>query len=160
MNAAYLLIGGNLGDRQANLQAAKEAVALHCGPVKKESALYETAAWGLEDQPAFLNQAVLVSTRLSAEQILEQLLQIERSLGRIRNEKFGPRLIDIDILLYNDAVIEQPGLKVPHPRLPHRRFALQCLADIAPEVLHPVLQKTIQQLLKECTDSLAVHKFP
>lgn len=160
MNAAYLLIGGNLGDRLANLKAAKDAMALHCGPVIKESAIYETAAWGLEDQPAFLNQAVLLETRLSAEQLLDQLLQIERSLGRIRNEKYGPRLIDIDILLFNDAVIEQPGLKVPHPRLPHRRFALQCLAEISPGLVHPLLHKTIEQLLKECADSLAVHKFP
>src|SRR5688572_7944711 len=105
MNAAYLLIGGNLGDRLASLQAAKEAVAQHCGPVKKESAVYETAAWGLEDQPSFLNQAVLVHTDLSAAQLLDQLLQIERSLGRIRNEKYGPRLIDIDILLFNSEVI-------------------------------------------------------
>ena len=92
--------------------------------------------------------------------MLEQLLQIERSLGRIRNEKYGPRLIDIDILLFGNEVIDEPGLKVPHPRLQDRRFALRCLADIAPGMVHPVLQKTIQQLLEECTDSLAVHKFP
>ena len=137
MNAAYLLIGGNLGDRLANLHAAKEAMAERFGQATKASAVYETAAWGLQHQPAFLNQAVEISTPLRAE-----------------------RLIDIDILLFGNEVIDEPGLKVPHPRLQDRRFALRCLADIAPGMVHPVLQKTIQQLLEECTDSLAVHKFP
>ena len=160
MNEAYLLIGGNLGDRLANLDAAMQALSAHCGRVQKASAVYETAAWGLEEQPAFLNQAVQIGTQLSPGLLLDRLLQIERALGRIRNEKYGPRLIDIDILLFNDQVIDQPGLKIPHPRLPHRRFALQCLADIAPDVVHPVLKKNMRQLLEECTDSLAVHKFP
>src|SRR5687768_14135951 len=138
MNEAYLLIGGNLGDRLANLKAAAQALSLHCGLVQKESFIYQTAAWGMENQPSFLNQALLIGTRLSPQQLLDQLLQIEGALGRIRDEKYGPRLIDIDILLFNDQVIEQPGLKVPHPRLHQRRFALQCLADIAPAVVHPV----------------------
>ena len=159
MNAAYLLIGGNLGDRLANLHAAKEAMAERFGQATKASAVYETAAWGLQHQPAFLNQAVEISTPLRAEQVLEQLLQIERSLGRIRNEKYGPRLIDIDILLFNNEVIDRPGLKVPHPQMPNRRFVLTPLNEIAADIVHPVLQKTVAQILADCPDPLSVNKI-
>src|SRR5688572_27804387 len=136
MNAAFLLIGGNMGDRLANLQQAEKAIGERCGSIKNASALYETAAWGFEEQPSFLNQALCVATRLEALPLLEEILQIERSLGRTRSDKYGPRLIDIDILLFNQDILSLPGLKVPHPQLQHRRFALQCLADIAPNVQH------------------------
>jgi 2-amino-4-hydroxy-6-hydroxymethyldihydropteridine diphosphokinase len=159
MNVAYLLIGGNLGDRLVNLTAAKNAVHQQCGQITAVSHIYETEAWGFEDQPHFLNQALEIQTHMTAPDLLACLLQIEESLGRVRQQKFGPRLIDIDILLYNDAVINEEGLKVPHPQLPNRRFALQCLADIAAPVIHPLFQKSIYQLLQDCADPLEVHKF-
>ena len=159
MNVAYLLIGGNMGNRMENLAAAKKGIEEQSGIITTESHIYETAAWGLEDQPHFLNQALEVQTNLAPMRFLKSLLQIEKSLGRVREQKFGPRLIDIDILLFNNDIINEEGLTVPHPQLPNRRFALQCLADIAGPKIHPLFQKSILQLLQECTDPLAVHKF-
>jgi 2-amino-4-hydroxy-6-hydroxymethyldihydropteridine diphosphokinase len=159
MNVAYLLIGGNMGNRPVILAEAKAAIGRNCGKVTAQSAIYETAAWGLEDQDSFLNQALELHTPLTAEDLLECLLDIEAALGRVRQEKYGPRLIDIDILLYNNAVIELDGLKVPHPQLPYRRFALVCLADIAGNKIHPLLHQNIQDLLAQCADPLEVNKF-
>lgn len=159
IHTAFLLIGGNLGDRTENLAAARAAVAKNCGTVVKTSAVYETAAWGLQDQPPFLNQAIELHTFSNPHALLQCLLDVEGALGRVREKKYGPRLIDLDILLFDDAVIDSETLKVPHPELQNRRFALTCLADIAPDKMHPVFQKPIWQLLKECTDGLAVHKF-
>jgi 2-amino-4-hydroxy-6-hydroxymethyldihydropteridine diphosphokinase len=159
MNKAYLLIGGNMGDRQAYLQEAEKSIAQSCGTLLKASPIYETAAWGVEDQASFLNKALLLATELPAHQLLQTLLSIEESLGRKREKKFGPRIIDIDILLFNNDIISTPELVVPHPQLQHRRFALQCLVAIAAQEVHPLLHKTIQQLLTECTDPLEVHPF-
>jgi 2-amino-4-hydroxy-6-hydroxymethyldihydropteridine diphosphokinase len=159
MNRAYLLIGGNIGDRQASLAAAREAIARHCGAVSACSSIYETAAWGEEDQDAFLNQALAVDTGLKAGELMRCILEIEAELGRKREKKYGPRTIDIDILLYNDDVVQQDGLSIPHPRMQDRRFALACLNDIAPAEVHPLLGKTVRQLLEECADRLAVNKI-
>jgi 2-amino-4-hydroxy-6-hydroxymethyldihydropteridine diphosphokinase len=159
MNAAYLLIGGNTGERLNYLHSAAKAIRKQCGRIKKSSSIYETAAWGNENQDNFLNQALEVFTRLSAFELLDCILQIEESMGRIRKERYGPRIIDIDILLFNDEIIDTRKLKVPHPELPNRRFALQCLNEIAPRKKHPVLNKSIAQLLKECNDLLRVDKF-
>lgn len=160
MNTAFLLIGGNMGNRIENLLAAKNALALRCGALVKTSAIYQTAAWGLEEQPPFLNQALELQTFSAPHALLHCLLEVEKALGRVREKKYGPRLIDIDILLYDDAVIDSADLKIPHPELQNRRFALTCLADIAGDKIHPLFQKPIAQLLQECTDPLAVHKFP
>jgi 2-amino-4-hydroxy-6-hydroxymethyldihydropteridine diphosphokinase len=159
MNVAYLLIGGNTGDRLYFLQSAAEAITKQCGTIKKKSAIYETAAWGIKSQDSFLNQALKLSTTLSAYELLDCILQIEENMGRVRNEKYGPRIIDIDILLFNDEIIDARNLKVPHPELPNRRFALQCLYEIAPRKIHPVLNKTVAKLLEECPDPLSVDKF-
>ena len=159
MNTAYLLIGGNTGDRFNYLHSAAEAIGKQCGRIKKTSSIYETAAWGNKNQDSFLNQALEVATRLSAFELLDCILQIEESMGRIRKEKYGPRIIDIDILLFNDEIIDARNLKVPHPELPNRRFALQFLNEIESRKKHPVLNKSIAQLLKECNDSLSVDKF-
>jgi 2-amino-4-hydroxy-6-hydroxymethyldihydropteridine diphosphokinase len=159
MNKAYLLIGGNRGHREGFLAAAREKIKNNCGTLVQTSSLYETAAWGLEEQDAFLNQALEIETALPAEELLESVLSIEEQLGRVRETKYGPRIIDIDILLYNNEVVEKEGLSVPHPQLPNRRFALAPLAEIAPDHVHPVLQKTVQQLLEECSDRLDVHKI-
>ena len=159
MQNAYLLTGGNKGDREKYLTRAVEALGYRCGTIAAVSALYETEAWGLSDQPAYMNQAIHLKTRLSAEALLEAILKIEKDLGRVRDVKYGPRTIDIDILFYGQEVISQPGLVVPHPHLQDRRFALECLNDIAPALKHPVLHKTVSTLLQECTDSLTVYKL-
>jgi 2-amino-4-hydroxy-6-hydroxymethyldihydropteridine diphosphokinase len=159
MNLAYILTGGNLGDRAENLRQARTAIGQQCGPVTSASALYETEAWGLKDQAAFLNQALELRTEMGAKALLDTLLSIELSLGRVRDVKYGPRIIDIDILFFNHEVIELPGLSVPHPQLHLRRFALEALAEIAPGYIHPVFNKSVSQLLAECTDTLAVNKL-
>ncbi|HVG42404.1 MAG TPA: 2-amino-4-hydroxy-6-hydroxymethyldihydropteridine diphosphokinase [Chitinophagaceae bacterium] len=159
MNKAYLLIGGNMGKRENYLQQAQNRIEIDCGKIENESSIYETAAWGLENQPHFLNKALAISTVLSAPELLKCILSIEESLGRKRDVKFGPRLIDIDILLFNNEIIATDKLVVPHPQMQNRRFALMCLNDIAPDAEHPLLKKTIARLLAECTDPLAVHKY-
>lgn len=156
---AYLLTGGNLGDRVSNLSRARELIGLHAGRVEAVSSLYETAAWGKEDQPPFLNQALVIDTELSPRRLLRRLLKLEKQMGRIREEKYGPRLIDIDILLYDQEVHQYPLLTLPHPALPQRRFALMPLAEIVPGLMHPVLKLSIRELLAQCTDPLPVKKY-
>ena len=158
MNKAYLLTGGNIGNRKAMLQQAIQLLNEYCGKITAESSLYETAAWGKKDQSAFLNQALEVETGLNARQLIRKILKVEKLMGRERKEKFGPRIIDIDILLFNDEIYDIPFLKLPHPELQNRRFALTPLAEIAPDIIHPVLKKTIKQLLADCPDKLEVKK--
>jgi 2-amino-4-hydroxy-6-hydroxymethyldihydropteridine diphosphokinase len=159
MNKVYLLIGGNMGNRKKQLQKAVTKIGEACGTIKRLSHFYETAAWGKSDQPAFLNQALVLDTLLSPRHLLDSILHIETSMGRHRVEKFGPRIIDIDILLWNDEVIDDPNLKIPHPELANRRFALEPLSEIAPDIMHSVLKKSILCLLEECTDPLEVRKL-
>jgi 2-amino-4-hydroxy-6-hydroxymethyldihydropteridine diphosphokinase len=159
MNKAYLLIGGNVGNRTQNLQKAIGFIDGKHGKVLHRSAVYETAAWGKTDQPAFLNQALELDTLLAADELMKALLATEEEMGRKRHEKYGPRIIDIDMLLFNDAIINTELLVVPHPQLPNRRFALQPLNDIAPGYKHPVVKKTIKHLLAICADQLPVKKF-
>ena len=159
MNIAYLLIGGNIGNRMANLQAARDGIATQAGHLKGISDVFETAAWGMEDQPSFLNQALELHTELKPKALLDVLLQVEKSLGRERDQKWGPRLIDIDILLYNDEVVDEEGLRIPHPQMPYRRFVLQPLVQIAGDKIHPLLHQSIYEMLLHCPDPLEVHKF-
>lgn len=159
MNKAYLLTGGNMGDRAVNLALARDLLETQCGRINRASALYETEAWGKSDQPAFLNQALELETVMKAPQLIRRILKIEKQMGRIREEKYGPRIIDIDILLFNEETFRYHFLKLPHPEMQNRRFALLPLTEIAPEVMHPVLHKTVADLLKECPDNLAVKKF-
>lgn len=159
MNETYLLTGGNIGNRLAYLSKTKEEIEKRCGRILKESSVYETAAWGKEDQEAFLNQVLKIETNLDPEELLKTILQIEEYLGRKRELKYGPRTIDIDILFFNEAVINQPSLKIPHPQMQNRRFVLSPLNEIASDKLHPSLHKTIAQLLAECPDPLAVNKL-
>ena len=159
MNKAYLLTGGNTGDRMYHLETAMQLISEHCGKILKSSPIYETAAWGMTDQQDFLNQVLLVETGLKAPLLMERILELEHMMGRVRSEKYGPRKIDIDILFYNDEVIHTSSLIVPHPALHNRRFVLEPLNDLAPDLVHPVLKKTVHQLLVECPDQLPVKKL-
>ncbi len=159
MNRSFLLIGGNIGDRNLHLKKARKLIKQMAGKIITSSSVYETAAWGIEDQPAFLNQVLLVETLLNAEDLLACLLLIENKMGRIRSVKFGPRIIDLDILFYNDEVVETADLKIPHPALEFRRFALLPLDEIAGSFIHPTLHKTVHELLLQCTDPLQVTRM-
>ncbi|WP_311136291.1 2-amino-4-hydroxy-6-hydroxymethyldihydropteridine diphosphokinase [Hymenobacter cellulosivorans] len=156
---AYLLLGSNLGDRKAILATAVAELGRQAGPVTAQSGLYETAAWGLEEQPAFLNQAVQLKTELAPLDLLAACQQVEQQAGRERLVRWGARTLDVDILLYDNLIVNLPQLQVPHPRLPERRFALVPLAEIAAQVVHPGLANTIADLLTSCPDTLAVQLF-
>ena len=158
MNKVYLLIGGNIGDRMANLAMAVEFIEKYLGNMVQISSIYETAAWGNTNQADFLNQAICIETSLSPKDLMTQILLIEQKMGRERTIPLGPRTIDIDILYYNDAIVENEQVTIPHPRMSQRKFVLYPLAEIAPKYVHPLLNKTNDVLLKECGDSLAVHK--
>ena len=159
MSTAYLLIGGNLGNRKDNLLKAASLITEQCGALTKSSSIYETAAWGITDQPSFLNQALAISTSVNARQLLRKILKIEKEMGRIRKEKLGPRIIDIDILLFENEIHDLRFLKIPHPEMQNRRFVLTPLAEINSGLQHPVLKKSIAQLLEECPDNLEVKKI-
>lgn len=159
MNISYLLIGGNQGERTAQLALAREKLVTLAGELRRVSSVYETAAWGKTDQPDFLNQALELETTREATELLRIVLDIEEQMGRRRIEKYGARLIDIDMLFFNDAIIRLPQLTVPHPEIPNRRFVLAPMAEIAPFFKHPVLGRTMQELLEACTDPLTVRKL-
>lgn len=159
MNEAFLLTGGNTGNRKSHLLKAKQQIEKRCGSILQESSVYETAAWGKEDQDAFLNQVLKIETSLDASSLLTNLLAIEEEMGRKRETKYGPRNIDIDILFFNNDIISLPGLTIPHPQMQHRRFVLEPLNEIAPGKIHPVSKKTVSQLLAQCTDPLPVNKI-
>jgi 2-amino-4-hydroxy-6-hydroxymethyldihydropteridine diphosphokinase len=152
----YLLLGSNIGDRAAYLRQARQALAATAGEVVAASALYETGAWGVEDQAAFLNQVLAVRTTLAASALLAACLATEQLAGRERRLRWGARTLDVDILLYGAEIIATPTLTVPHPALPARRFALVPLAEIAPQLVHPQLHLTIVELLAQCPDPLPV----
>ena len=156
---AYLLLGSNLGDREARLAQARQDLAATAGHLIAASALYETAAWGLEDQPAFLNQVLALETELDAPTLLAACLAAEQQQGRERLVRWAARTLDVDILLFGEGIIATPTLAVPHPALPARRFALVPLAELVPQLVHPQLHRTIAELLAACPDPLLVHKL-
>ena len=159
MNTAYLLTGSNEGDRVAWLQQAMEMIQADCGKIIQQSAIYQTAAWGIEDQPDFLNMALCIETDLPPVELLQAINKIESALGRQRTLKWGQRTLDIDILFYNNDIINLPQLIIPHPHIEKRRFALVPLNEIVPHLLHPISHKTITQLLDECEDTLEAVKL-
>lgn len=159
MSEVYLLLGGNLGNRPSYLQDARKSIAAAVGPITQSSKLYETAAWGNTDQPAFLNQVLKVQTRLSPEQVLQKINAIEQELGRVRLEHWGARVIDIDILFYDQLVLQSQRLTIPHPQLHLRRFTLLPLVEIDSNLVHPLLHKTAGDLLEVCPDTLEVREY-
>ncbi len=155
----YLLLGSNLGPREKLLKDAIRLIEENIGAVHAQSAVYETAAWGLTDQPGFLNMALEVATSLPADQLMRRILEIEESLGRVRSLRWGARLIDIDVIFYGEDVIHLVDLlEVPHTEMHRRKFVLIPLAEINPTLIHPVLKQTIRQLLDDLKDPLEVKR--
>lgn len=154
-----LLLGTNLGNRENNLQLAISLLTGLVGNLIKQSSIYETAAWGLENQPNFLNQIIILSTSQSPKLLMKTILKIEKKMGRERLVKMGPRIIDIDILFYENRIINKPSLTIPHPRIQFRRFVLVPLNELQPNYLHPILNKSVKDLLIACADTLNVKKF-
>ncbi len=159
MNTAFLLTGGNLGNRLQNLQQAYELIQQTCGSIIQCSSIYKTAAWGFTEQPEFYNQALQLKTKFLPEDLMKNLLVVEERMGRKRSVKMGPRIIDIDILLMDDIICNTSFITIPHPLLAERKFALTPLNEIAPGIIHPVLHKSIKELLAECKDNLPVYKI-
>ena len=159
MNKVYLLLGSNMGNSKLQLSTAIAQIKKQIGRVTRRSSLYSTAAWGNTQQPDFLNQVIIVETVLTALQTMQTILSIEKQMGRLRTVKNAPRIIDIDILFFNKEMIELEQLTVPHPQIQNRRFVLVPLNQLSPNLQHPVLKKTIHQLLIHCPDKLNVKKF-
>ena len=147
-----------MGSRENSLAKARKLIAEECGEIMHTSSLYETAAWGKTDQPPFLNQVLKINTAFYPLQLLQQILEIEKQIGRVRKEKYGPRSIDIDILFFNNDIHSNASLTIPHPAIEQRRFVLVPMNEIAPRFIHPVLKKTIKDLLEDCPDHLPVKK--
>ena len=161
MNVTYLCLGGNIGDRESAIYQALFEISQRVGEITAKSKVYETEAWGVENQQAYLNQCIEVKTLLSPDELITTLLSIEQYLGRVRslNGVYEPRTIDIDILFYNHAIIENEQLTIPHPRLQLRKFVLIPLNEICSNYLHPLLNKTIFNLLSQCEDQSEVKLF-
>ncbi|MEM9824688.1 MAG: 2-amino-4-hydroxy-6-hydroxymethyldihydropteridine diphosphokinase [Bacteroidota bacterium] len=152
----FLHSGSNQGQRFDYLVQANRMIAQRIGPLVQISAYYETEAWGLTDQPDFINQAIEVRTELSPQEVLSELLDIESQLGRVRQIRWGERCIDIDLLFYEQEVIQSPNLEVPHPRLHLRNFVLIPMLEIAGDFIHPIFNLNIEALYLQSEDQLEV----
>lgn len=159
MSTCYLLLGTNMGEKEQNLRLAFDAISDEIGSVITASSIYYTSAWGKEDQDDFLNQVLKIETEQPAVEVLRLCLTIEKELGRIRYERWGSRLIDIDVLYYDHEVVNQSNLVIPHPEIQNRRFTLVPLVELDEDFVHPVLAKSQKQLLDACPDQLEVKKL-
>lgn len=159
MQTAFLLLGSNIGNRLSHFKNAENLIAINIGTITKSSSVYESEPWGFSNQPTFLNKVIRLETLLSSFQLLKALLEIEKTVGRIRTEKWHERIIDIDIIYYDAEIINSEHLKIPHPFLQDRRFTLEPLHEIAPDFIHPIFNKNNRQLLMNCKDPLKVIKI-
>lgn len=159
MHHLVLLTGSNVGDSLANLQTAARYIASEVGSIQKQSSVYKTAPWGNTKQQDFLNQVLWVDTGKNAREALVLVLAIEQKMGRVREQKWAPRTIDIDILFYDDAIIQESDLQVPHPLLHLRKFTLQPLLELDPNFIHPLFKQSIAQLSNACPDESLVEKL-
>jgi 2-amino-4-hydroxy-6-hydroxymethyldihydropteridine diphosphokinase len=151
----HLLLGTNLGNKRRNLEQAKEKISV-VAQILRSSVIYKTQAWGNTRQPDFYNQVVEISTSQTPEILLGEILAIEAEMGRERKEKWGARLIDIDILFFREEILNLPHLTIPHPEIANRKFVLVPLCELEPEMIHPVSKKSMRALLTECLDHLKV----
>lgn len=149
MNIVYISFGSNIGDREKAIEEALDLIDQNQMKITKRSDIYETEPYGYTDQPVFLNGAVEVETKLTCREVLERLLSIEKEVGRVRKFKWGPRLIDLDIIFFNDEIYDEEDLKVPHTDMQNRDFVLKPLNELCPDFIHPVLKKTIKELLED-----------
>ena len=154
MNRLFLITGGNIGDRKRNLETAASLIGKRVGKIIIRSKIYETEAWGITDQASFYNQVLAIESKLSSREVLNSILNIEEEMGRKRTVKNAARIIDIDILFFNDEIVNEKNLIIPHPEIGNRRFVLTPLNEIASQVLHPVFKKTMRELLLETKDQL------
>lgn len=162
MNTTLILQGSNIGDRYQMIEESRKRIAQNIGSVKSTSKPYESEPWGFESDVWFLNRVLQVQTTLDAHQVLEQLLEIEKQLGRVRDpllKTYSSRTIDLDILFFNQEIIHSPELDVPHPKIHLRKFTLLPLCDLVPDWIHPELLHTVSQLLEKCQDQTKVKIF-
>lgn len=161
MNKIFLITGGNVGNRKKNLEMASGLIEEQIGKIIKSSKIYQTDAWGITDQAPFYNQVHIVESKFSAKEIIHKILRIEEKMGRIRTTKNAARIIDIDILFFDDEIINESDLIIPHPEISNRRFVLIPLHELVPEMIHPVFKKSIHELLTATKDELKVMEaFP
>jgi len=159
MSKAYLLLGSNKGNRLAFINQATDDICKRAGNIITHSMIYETEPWGFSDNTNFLNQVLIIETDLKPQQLLAELFDIELKMGRVKTKHFTSRIIDIDILFYDNLIIKSEALTIPHPQLHKRMFTLIPLSEIAPNFIHPVLNKDLQTLTNECEDKTKVNHY-
>jgi 2-amino-4-hydroxy-6-hydroxymethyldihydropteridine diphosphokinase len=161
MHHIYLGIGGNLGDREANLEETRMFIEFNFGDIVQASSIYETAPWQMDDAPSFLNQVLLVSTELKPQDVVTEIQELAIFYGKAPSsrEHYQNREMDVDLLFYDDLIMEEEALTIPHPRLHLRKFVLIPLHEIAPDLVHPIFKESVSALLQRCTDESLVRKY-
>jgi 2-amino-4-hydroxy-6-hydroxymethyldihydropteridine diphosphokinase len=158
-SSIFILLGSNLGDRNSHLNYARQEISRLAGDIITVSSVYKTDAWGNTEQPAFFNQVIEIQSNLTPKELLFTILKIEKNAGRVREAKWGPRVLDLDILFFGDTILVSDDLTIPHPQIANRRFTLLPLAEIASTFIHPVTRLTMDKMLQLCTDNLMVKKI-